>query len=82
MPSFLQLVSDRLAARHVVLVMRPLCSDACCWLAIMLACATLTSLLCFLLPYTTHASGSPIFLQLVSDRLAARHVVLVMCPLC
>ena len=77
---FLQRVSDRLAARHVVLVMCPRCPDVCCWLA-MLACAPLTCLLCFLLPYPTHASGSLLFLQLVNDWLAARHVVLVVCPL-
>ena len=77
----LQLVSDRLAARHEVLVMCPLCSDVCCWLA-MLGCAPLTCLLCFLLPYPTHASGSPLFLQAVSDRRAARHVVLVVCSRC
>jgi hypothetical protein len=62
-------VSDPLAARHVVIVMCP-----CCWLA-MLACAPLTSLLCFLLPYTAHSSGSLLILQPVSDPLAARHVV-------
>ena len=45
----------------------------------MLACAPLTTLLCFLSPYPTHASGSLLILQAVSDRLAARHVVLVMC---
>ena len=78
---FLQPVSDRLAARHVVLVMCPLCSDAWCWPA-MLACGPLTCLLCFPLPYPTPASGSLLFLQRVSDRLAARHVVLVMCPRC
>jgi hypothetical protein len=48
----------------------------------MLACAPLTCLHYFLLPYPTHASGSLLFLQLVSDRLAAGHVVLVMCPRC
>ena len=51
------------------------------WLA-MLACAPPTRLLCFLLPYPTYASGSLLLLQHVSDRLAARHVVLVMCPRC
>jgi hypothetical protein len=35
----------------------------------MLACAPLTCLLCFLLPYPTHASGSILLLQGVSDRL-------------
>ena len=40
----------------------------------------LTTLLCFLSPYPTHASGSLLILQRVSDWLAARHVVLVMCP--
>ena len=53
----LQLVSEWLAARHVVYVMCPCCPDVCCWLA-MLACAPLTSLLCFLSPNSTHASGS------------------------
>ena len=48
----------------------------------MLACAPLTCLLDFLLPYPTHASGSLLIVQLVSDRLAARHVALVMCPRC
>ena len=33
----------------------------------------------FLSPYPTHASGSLLLLQPVSDWLAARHVVLVMC---
>ena len=77
----LQLVSDQLGACNVVLVMRPRCPDVCCWLA-MLACAPLICLLCFLSPYPTHASGSLPFLQRVSDRLAFRNVVLVMCPCC
>ena len=77
----LQLVSDRLAARHVVYVMCPCFPDVCRWPA-MLACAPLTSLLCFLLPYPTHAFGPRLILQGVSDRLAARHVVYVMCPRC
>jgi hypothetical protein len=47
----------------------------------MLACAPLTSLLCFPLPYPTHASGSILILQLVSDRLACRHVVYDYVPL-
>jgi hypothetical protein len=47
----------------------------------MLACAPLTSLLCFLLPYPTHASGFLLVLQLVSNWLAACHVVLVVGPL-
>ena len=68
----LQLVSDRLGARHVLLVMRPRCPDVCCWLA-MLACAPLTSLHCVFSSYPTHTSGSLLFLQVVSDRLAARH---------
>ena len=72
-----QPVSDRLGARHVVLVMCPRCPFVCCWLAGWLAgyigMCPLTSLLCFLLPYPTHASGSLLFLQRVSDRLAARH---------
>ena len=46
----------------------------------MLACAPLTSLLCFLSPSPTHASGSILILQRVSDWLAAHHVVLFMCP--
>jgi hypothetical protein len=46
----------------------------------MLACAPLTCLLFFLMPYPTHASGSILILQLVSDQLAARHVVYDMCP--
>jgi hypothetical protein len=67
----------------------------CCWLCVlvarmcadgwppMLACAPLTSLLCFLLPsYPTHSTGSLLILQRVSDPLAARHVLLVMCPRC
>ena len=37
----------------------------------MLACVPLTCLLCFLSPYPTHASGSLLFLQPVSDWLAA-----------
>ena len=78
---FLQVVSDRLGARHVVLVMCPRCPDVLMagWLS-MLACAPLTCLLCLFLPYPTHLSGSILILQHVSDRLAARHVVLVMCP--
>ena len=51
------------------------------WLA-MLDCAPLTSLLCFLLPNTAYSSGSLLILQGVSDPLAARHVVIVMCPCC
>ncbi|EFN54456.1 hypothetical protein CHLNCDRAFT_24493 [Chlorella variabilis] len=39
-------------------------------------------MLCFLVPYSTHASRSLLILQLVSGRLAARHVVLVVCPRC
>ena len=54
-----------------------MCADG--WQA-MLACAPLTCMLCFLLPYPTHLSGSRLILQDVSERLAARHVVLVMCP--
>ena len=56
-----------------------MCADD--WLA-MLACAPLTRLLCFLSPYPTHASGSLLIVQLVSDWLASRHVVYVMCPRC
>jgi hypothetical protein len=56
-----------------------ICADG--WLA-MLAYAPLTSMLCFLLPYSTHASGSLLILQRVSDRHAARNVVLVVCPFC
>ena len=74
----LQRVSDWLAARHVVLVMCHVLFHVCCWTA-MLPCAPLTTLLCFLSPYPTHASGSLLILQRVSDWLAARHV-LVMCP--
>ena len=75
----LQPVSDWLAARHVVLVMCPrIIAHVCCCPA-MLACAPLTTLLCVLSPYPTHASGSLLILQPVSDWLAARHVVLVMC---
>jgi hypothetical protein len=76
----LQLVSDWLAARHVVLFMCPLLFHVCCRLA-MLACDTLACLLCFLSPYPTHASRSRLILQVVSDWLAARHVVLVVSPL-
>ena len=76
----LQLVSDWLAALHVVYGMCPLLFHVCCWLAL-LACSPLTCLLCFLWPYPTHASGSLLILQLVSDRLAPCHVVLVICPL-
>jgi hypothetical protein len=36
----------------------------------------------FFLPNTTRASGSLLILQLVSDRLAANHMLLVMCPQC
>ena len=79
----LQRVSDPLAARHVVLVTCPsfaqMCSDG--WPA-MLACAPLTSLLCFLLPYPTYASGFFLILQLVSGWLASRHVGLGMRPRC
>ena len=75
----LQLVSDWLAARNVVLVMCPVVFHVCCWLA-MLASAPLNTLLCFLSPCPTHASGSFLILQPVSDWLAARNVVLVMCP--
>ena len=55
-----------------------MCADG--WLA-MLACAPLTCLLDFLSAFPTHASGSLLIVQLVSDRLAARHVALVMCLL-
>ena len=75
----LQAVSDWVAARHVVLVVCPCCSNVCCLLA-MLVVPLLTSLLCFLLPYPTHASGSLLILQLVSEWLAARHVVFVVRP--
>ena len=47
------------------------------WLAGYIGMCPLTSLVCFLSPYPTHASGSLLLLQQVSDRLAARHVVLV-----
>ena len=76
-----QHVSDRLAARHVVLVMCYRCADVCCWPA-MLACGPLTCLICFHLPYPTHASGSILILQVVSDRLAAHTVVLSVSPQC
>ena len=49
------------------------------WLT-MLACACLTCLLCFTSPNTAQASGSLLFLQRVSYRLAALHALLVMCP--
>jgi hypothetical protein len=39
-----------------------------------------SDLVAFLLPYPTHASGSILILQLVSDQLAGRHVVYVLCP--
>ena len=68
-------------ASHVVYIMCPCCPDVWCWQAV-LACAPLTSLHCVILPNTTHASGSLLFLQLVGDRLAACHVVLVVCPRC
>ena len=76
-----QQVSDRLGARHVVLVMCPRCPFVCCWLAGYIGMCPLTSLLCFLSPYPTHASGSLLLLQLVSDRLAARYVVCLLCAL-
>jgi hypothetical protein len=76
---FLQRVSDLLPFRHVVCVMCPQLFHLCC-LLLMLACVPLTTLLCFLSPNTTHASGSLLFLQHVSGRLAARLVVHVMCP--
>ena len=68
---------------HVVYILCALVAQMCAagWLA-MLACAPLTSLHCFLSPYPTHAFGSFLFLQQVSDRLAALHVVLVVCPRC
>ena len=68
---------------HVVYILCALVAQMCDagWLA-MLACAPLTCLHCFLSPNPTHASGSLPFLQQVSDRLAARHVVLVVCPRC
>ena len=75
----LQHVSDWLAACHVVLAMCHELFHVCCWLA-MLPCAPLTTLLCVLSPYPAHASISLLILQCVSDWLAARHVVLVMCP--
>ena len=66
---------------HVVYILCPCCPDVWCWQAT-LACAPLTSLLCFLSPNTTHASGSLLILQPVSEWLAACHVVLVVCPRC
>ena len=78
----LQVVSDWQRARHVVYAVCPCCPHVCCSLA-MLACATLTCLLCFLLPsYPTHAYGSILILQVVSDWQRARNVVLVVCPCC
>ena len=79
---FLQRVSDRLDARlegWYCSIVAQMCADG--WPA-MLACAPLTCVICFILPYPTHASGSLLVLQRVSDRLAARHVVLVVCPRC
>jgi hypothetical protein len=55
-----------------------MCADG--WL-VMLACAPLTCLICSLSLNTTHASGSLLLLQLVSDRLASRHVVYDNVPL-
>ena len=80
-PLLLQQVSDRLAARHVVLVVCSRCPDVSCWLA-MLTCAPLTSPLCsyLSLPYTFF--WIPFVLQNVSNRLASRHVLLVMCLGC
>ena len=69
----LQPVSDWLAAHHVVLVMCPVLFHVCCCLP-MLARAPLTTLLCFLSPYPTQASGSLLILQRVSDWLC--------CPPC
>ena len=68
---------------HVVYILCALVAQMCDagWLA-MLACAPLTSLLCFLSPYPTHASASLLILQVVSNRLAACHVVYVMRPCC
>ena len=51
----------------------------CVLMAGMLACASLTTLRCFLPPYPTHASGSIMILQQVSELFAARHAVFVMC---
>ena len=73
----LQRVSDWLAAHHV-LVMCPVAFHVCCCLA-MLACAPLDYPASFFSPYPTHASGSLLILQHVSDWLAACHVVLAMC---
>jgi hypothetical protein len=76
----LQLVSDRLAARHGCWLCALIAQMCDAGRLAMLACAPLTCLLCFLLPYPTHASESLLILQHVSDRLAARHMLLVMCP--
>ena len=65
--------------RWLCALVAQMCADG---LLAMLAYAPLTTLNCFLLPYPTHASGSLLFLQQVSDRLAACHVVLVICPRC
>jgi hypothetical protein len=48
----------------------------------MLACAPLTCLLFSVSPDPTHASGSLLNLQHVSDWVAARHFVHVICPRC
>jgi hypothetical protein len=82
-PPILQLVSDRLASHHVLLVvpsLPSLCDDDAGWVCWHVS--LLTSLLCLLLPYPTHAPGSLLILQRVSDCQAARHGLLVVCPRC
>jgi hypothetical protein len=77
----LQRVSDRLASRHVVLALCPCCPRVCCSLP-MLECGHLTSPHCVPSCYPTHASGSLLILQRVSDLLASRHMMLAVCPCC
>ena len=72
----LQEVSDRLAARPVVLHVC-FCSPLVCCSLPMLACGHLTNPHCVLSSYPTHVSGILLILQVVSDRLVARHVCLL-----
>ena len=76
----LQRVSDWLAAHHVVLFMCPCRAIPCVLLPGYAAMCSSDYPALFLSPYPTHASGSLLLLQPVSDWLAAHHVVLVMCP--
>jgi hypothetical protein len=79
--TILQRVSDRLAARHEVYVMCP--SILRCVMLAGYACMCPSDQLAlFSFDNLTHASGSILILQEVSGWLAARHVVLVMCPRC